>query len=77
MSAEPQHGSLADAVAALEAECAALADREARWRRISMSLYRRGYLAGRYSIRSGAPEASEPERNARGELRRLLREGER
>lgn len=69
--------SLASQVAALEAERDELARRLAGHDRhtadVATRMYRRGYHAG-YTVASrGAPAVTNPERNARGELRQMLK----
>jgi hypothetical protein len=67
--------TIADSVALLEAERAALADRvrklEGDQSDVARRMYRRGYLAGRSAQRRGAPAVTNPERLGRGETREL------
>lgn len=39
---------------------------------IARTMYRKGYRAGRAAVRRGAPAVTNPERHARGDLRRML-----
>ena len=73
--------NLSEQVAAMERELARLQamlgeteqQRLKREQEIARSMYRRGYSSGYQAMRRGEPMRTSPERQARTELRRILR----